>query len=287
MVGGAGREMRRLMMAVSLSVIFLVLAIVCYFVTDVTLTTNRNISDNREKMIQESVNSLEETRNILVLSEFNPAYLEIFNKELTQRMVAGDLDLLYDFAVKVAILFYPVQYASIIKDGEVVAYGTRPGWDVDPHDLPTTPPPEGYRVLDRLGDREGFFISVFNPVDLSVFGLEAGEIYADLIMDRTEEVAAIEDYFHQQRNGFLIRVFIAAGLALLLSLLLTTIGLRHFMRKYVTGPIETLNRQAQEIMGGAFEGEVDLDEKSTYAPLQALLRSGQKVLQHMERELRE
>lgn len=106
-----------------------------------------------------------------------------------------------------------------------------------------------------------------------------------MIMDRTEELASIEDYFHRQRRGFLTRLFIAAGLALLLSLLLGTFGLRHFTRKYVTMPIEEINHQAREIMEGTFAGEVEIDERSAYAPLQALLRSGQKVLQRMEKEL--
>lgn len=141
-MAGMGREMRRLMIAVSSSVILLVLAITGYFLVDVILTTEQNISDNKERMIQESVHALEETRNILVLSEFNPAYLEIFNKELTQRMVSGDLDLLYDFAVKVALLFYPVEYTSIIKDGEVVSSGAQSGWSVNPSELPTSPPRE-------------------------------------------------------------------------------------------------------------------------------------------------
>lgn len=122
-------------------------------------------------------------------------------------------------------------------------------------------------------------------MDLGILGLEAGTIYGNLIMDRTEEMAAIEDYFHQQRNGFLVRLFIAAGVAVLFSLFLTTYALRYFTRKYVTRPIEELNREAQEIMEGTFEGEVKVDESSAYAPLQALLRSGQKVLQRMEREL--
>lgn len=286
-MAGMGMEMRRLMMAVSFSVILLVLAITCYFLVDVILTTEQNISDNKDKMIKESVHALEETRNILVLSEFNPAYLEIFNKELTQRMVAGDLDLLYDFAVKVALLFYPVEYTSIIKDGAVVSFGAQSGWNVDPSELPTSPPEGGYQLLDRLGDREGFFISVFNPVDLGVLGLEAGKIYANMIMDRTEELASIEDYFHRQRWGFLARLFTAAGLALFLSLLITTLGLRYFTRKYVTRPIEEINHQAREIMEGTFTGEVEIDERSAYAPLQALLRSGQKVLQRMEKEIGE
>ncbi|MGQ9474630.1 MAG: hypothetical protein ACUVRX_07570 [Actinomycetota bacterium] len=140
-------------------------------------------------------------------------------------------------------------------------------------------------MLDRLGDREGFFISVFNPGDLGVFGLEAGKIYANMIMDRTEELASIEDYFHRQRRGFLARLFIAAGLAPLLFLPLGTFGLRYFTRKYVTRPIEEINRQAREIMEGTFAGEVEIDERSAYAPLRALLRSGQKVLHRMEKEL--
>jgi len=281
----AGREMRRLTFAVSLLVLLLILAIVAYFLVDVTVTTDRNISHNRQRMIQESVRTLEETQSILILSKFDPSYMQIFNQDVVKRILGGDLDSLYRFAVQVATAFYPVDYVSIIKDGKVVSYGARSGLEVDPSQMPVTPPGEGYQVLDRLGDKEGFFVSVFNLVDLSVFGLEKGSIYANLVMDRTEEVADIEDYFRDQRNGFLLRLFIAAGIAILLSLLLTTTGLRHFTRKYVVDPIERLNRQAQEIMEGTFQGEVEVDERSAYAALQGLLRSGQKVLRRMEKEL--
>jgi hypothetical protein len=51
--------------------------------------------------------------------------------------------------------------------------------------------------------------------------------------------------------------------------------------------MEELNRMAEEIANGTFQGEVEVDEKSSFAALQGLLRSGQLVLKRMEKEIRE
>lgn len=80
---------------------------------------------------------------------------------------------------------------------------------------------------------------------------------------------------------------IAAIIAIILTLLLTTLGLRYFTNKYVARPIEELNRAAEEIAEGTFDGELEVDKDSAYAALQGLLRSGQKVLQKMDEEMRE
>jgi len=74
--------------------------------------------------------------------------------------------------------------------------------------------------------------------------------------------------------------------SVILSLLITTVVLRRLTRKYVAKPIEALNRAAEEIIAGTYSGEVRVDEGSAYAALQGLLRSGQKVLQRLDREMR-
>ncbi|MBC7246709.1 MAG: hypothetical protein H5T73_02865 [Actinobacteria bacterium] len=282
-----GQEMRRLLWAISLLVLLLVLAIIAYFITDITITYNRNIEDNREKVIQESVRGLQETQSSLITGGFSPELMEVFNQDLFKKIVGGDLDTLYRVGVLITLNFYPVDYVGFIADGELVEYGSRKGLSVDPAELSTEPPEDDYQVLDRLGGSEGFFISVFLPADFGAMGLGQGKIYANMIIDRSEEMEEIETYFRDQRNSLLVRLLIAAAVAIIASLLVTTFGLRHFTRKYVVDPIEKINRQAREIMEGTFRGEVEVDERSAYAPLQGLLRSGHKVLARMDEELRE
>ncbi|MBC7246710.1 MAG: hypothetical protein H5T73_02870 [Actinobacteria bacterium] len=279
--------MRRLLWAISLLVLLLLLAIVAYFITDITITYNRNIEDNREKVIQESVRGLQDMNSLMVLSRgISPELMEVFNKDLLKEMMGGDLEALYRAGVAVGLNMYPIDYVGFIADGKLMRYGTRKGVSVDTTELPTEPPEGDYQVLDRLGGSEGFFISVFTPLDLSILGLEEGPIYVNMIVDRSEEMEEIESYFRDQRNSLLVRLFIAAAVAIIASLLLTTFGLRHFTRKYVVDPIEKINRQAREIMEGTFRGEVEVDERSAYAPLQGLLRSGHKVLSRMDEELK-
>ncbi|MDY6793761.1 MAG: hypothetical protein SWK76_00550 [Actinomycetota bacterium] len=95
-----------------------------------------------------------------------------------------------------------------------------------------------------------------------------------MIVDKTGEPADIEVYFEDQRNDMIVRLSIGAALASILSLLLTTFGLRYFTRKYVVTPIDELIRMTEEIVAGTFEGDVEVDEESAYAALQELLSSG-------------
>ncbi len=80
---------------------------------------------------------------------------------------------------------------------------------------------------------------------------------------------------------------IASIIAILLTLLITTFGLRYFTGKYVTEPIDELNRMAEQVADGTFEGEVEVDPGSAYAALQGLLRSGQLILRKMDKEIEE
>lgn len=281
----AGKEMRKLMLALSASTLVLVLAIIAYFMVDVILTTNKNIERNKELVIEQSVLALTEIgENISGMTE-DPRIISIFNQELINEIISGNWEVFYDFIGEFASSFYPVEYVGVIRDGELVSFETAPGFDLQAGEVPTQPSREDYEILDKLGDKEGFFISVFYPIDLSSVGL--GEFQVNMITDRTSELAEVEGYFKDQRNDLIVRLSIASIFAVLLSLLITTIGLRYFTRKYVVRPIEKLNRTAERIADGTYKGEVEVDEDSAYAALQGLLRSGQKVLRRMDEELRE
>jgi hypothetical protein len=284
----SGKEMRKLMWAISVMVVLLVLAIVTYFIIDVTVTTNHHISENRDRLVAESVRTFQDMKSLLFQTDISQMgeSLQVFNQEMLKGILAGDLQALYDYAANVILTFYPVEYAGFIMEGELTDYAARRGVTVDPSEMPTQPPESDYVTMDRLGDREGFFVSVFVPLDLKFLGLGEKEFLVNLVIDRTEGMREIETYFHEQRNDLLVRMLVAAAVALIASLLVTTFGLRYFTRKYVVHPIEKINRQAREIMEGTFTGEVEVDENSAYAALQGLLRSGQKVLSRMDEELR-
>jgi hypothetical protein len=281
-----GKEMRNLILAVSISTTLLVIAIIAYFMVSIIITTNNNIENNKERMIEESVRTLQDMGEIASMTNMDTGIITLLNQEIVDRALEGDLEYLYEVGVDIIIAFYPVDYTSIIFDGDIVSYRTMNDEAVNLADMPNEPPEEGYETLDSLGDEEGFFVSVFIPFDVAMFGFE-GEMYVNLVVERTEELAEIEDYFTEQRNDLVLQMSIAAIIALILTLLLTTLGLRYFTRKYVVDPIEELNRTAEAIADGTFEGEVEVDEDSAYAALQGLLSSGQKVLQRMDDELRE
>ncbi|MDD3718987.1 MAG: hypothetical protein PHP28_10045 [Actinomycetota bacterium] len=280
-----GKEMRGLMVAVSATTLLLVLAVIAYFLIDVIVTTNSNIEKNKDLVIEQSVLSLVQIgEKITELSE-SPAVIDLFNREEVDKIISGDMQAFYDLIGRFAILFYPIEYVGMVRDGEVVSLATKPGVEADAREMPTEPPAGDYETLDSMGGEEGVYVSVFYLVDLKYPGLEP--FYVNMIVDRSEELAVVTDYFEEQRNDLILRMSIVSVIAIVLSLLLTTLGLRYFTRKYVVNPIEELNRTAEEIADGTYQGEVKVDENSAYSALQGLLHSGQKVLSRMDQEMQD
>jgi HAMP domain-containing protein len=281
----SGKEMRKLLVAVSVTTLVLVLAVIAYFMIDVIVTTNSNIERNKELVIEQSVSNLTEIGNEINGMIGSPEIINMFNQELINDILSGNWEVFYGFIGDAAINLYPIQYVGVIRGGELVYSETKTDYGVDEDKMSTQPPEMDFETLDALGDEEGFFVSVFWPIDLSVMGLE--DFYVNMIVDRTDDMASVTAYFEDQRNDLILRLSIVSIIAIILSLLITTIGLRYFTRKYVVEPIEELNRTAEEISGGTFKGEVEVDPDSAYAALQGLLRSGQKVLSRMDDEMRD
>lgn len=279
------REMRSLLISVTASVLLLLLAIIAYFMIDVAVTTNRNIERNRELVIEQSVLTLTRILDEVKGMTTNAELFNLFNQDIVQDLLAGDMEAVYKFIVDFVTTVYPVDYVGVIADGKLVGYGESGGYDIEPSGMVLEPVEEEFDVIDELGDKEGLFISQFYDLDLKNLKLEPFSV--NLIVDRTEEMAAVTDYFEDQRSDLLLRLSIAAAVAVILSILLTTVGLSYFTRKYVVQPIEELNKAAEDIAGGTYEGEVQVDPDSAYAALQGLLRSGQKVLSRMDEELKE
>jgi len=241
------------------------------------------MKDNKAKMIDQSVLLLKQISNNLLDINKNMTLMKYFNRDLWDQIAAGDFSGFFEMAAQMGITLYPVEYVSIVEDGQIMKYATHGVNNIDPASLPSAPPSGDYETLDSLGDKQGFFISVWYTADLSNLGL--GVFSANTIVDRTKELADIESYFNHQRDSLLLAMLIAAAIGIILTILLTTIGLRYFTRKYVVMPIEKLNRTAEEIADGSFKGDVEVDESSAYGALQGLLRSGQKALRRMDEQM--
>jgi hypothetical protein len=282
-----GKEMRKLMVAVSVTTLLLVLAVIAYFMVDIIVTTNSNIEKNKELVIEQTASNLTEISDNINSLLSDPATVKLFNQDFVNAFLKNrDYNLFNELAGEIALGFYPIDYIGLIRDGELVYYNTTPGLEVDPSEMPVEPYDSEYVILDSLGGEEGFYVSAFFPLDLSILGVDE-TFYINMIMDRTEEYKAVGEYFTEQRNDLILRLSIVSVIAIILTLLLTTFGLRYFTRKYVVDPIEELNRTAEEIADGSFKGEVQVDEDSAYAALQGLLRSGQKVLSRMDEQIQD
>jgi hypothetical protein len=279
----AGREMRKLILAVTLMTLALVIGVTAYFMIDVILTTDNNIEQNKQMVLDKTVNTIRDLGLHVGTISANTKFLGMLNPDMMNEIMQGETGNLYELVLQIATIANPVEYVGVIVDGEVVAYLTPSGTEVDPSELPAQPSDGDYVVMESLGGEKGYFVSVFYPIDLSGYGF--GEFDVDIVVDRTAEMQEVEDYFVNQRNDLILRMSIASGIAILLTLLITTIGLRYFTNKYVMKPVEELNRMAEEIADGAFEGEVVVDKESAYAALQGLLRSGQLILKKMDKEI--
>ena len=278
-----GREMRKLILAVTLMTLALVIGVIAYFMIDVILTTNNNIEQNKQMVLDKTVMTIKDLGKHVGMISTNTEFLGMLNQDMMNQILHGEAGYLYELILQLAGITNPLEYVGVIVDGEVVADLTPSGTDVDPGGLPTKPSEGDYMLLESLGGKEGYFVSVFYSIDLSSYGF--GEFDVNIIVDRTTEMQEIDDYFVSQRNDLILRMSIVSGIAILLTLLITTIGLRYFTNKYVMEPVEKLNRMAEEIADGTFEGEVEVDRESAYAALQGLLRSGQLILKKMDKEI--
>lgn len=275
----AGREMRDLIYAVTAMTLALVLGVIAYFMVDVIMTTNENIEENKKLVVNKSVMALKDVGDAVSGVSTDPGFIQILNQEWLQEILGNDSEALYRLVLTFAMGVNPLEYAGVLAEGRLVDFRTSPGVELDPSQLPSRPAEGEFVIMENLGDRKGVFVSVFYPIDLGAFGFETFDL--NMVIDRTEEMREVEGFFTTQRDDLILRMAVVAGAALLLSLLITTIGLRHFTRKYVMDPLERLNRMAEEIADGTFDGAVEVDRNSAYAALQGLLRSGQLMLARM------
>jgi methyl-accepting chemotaxis protein len=280
-----GSEMKTLIFWATSITVLLLLLVIAYFMIDITITTANNIDANKQLMIDQSVETMRENGEKISAMGSDPTMFSYFNQDMVNKILGGDWSAIYELMNNLAMKFYVAEYVGVVRDGKLVTYNMVDGYELDPNTLPTQPPEGSYTTMDKLGDKQGFFISYFYGLNLKLLG--PSEVSVNFIVDRTAQLKTVEETFTKQRNDLLLRLSIAALLSIVLFILLTTLGLRYLVNRFIMRPVNDLNDAAEEIVAGTFEGEVEYDANSSFAPIQGLLRSGQTILNKMDEELSE
>jgi nitrogen fixation/metabolism regulation signal transduction histidine kinase len=274
-----GRELQRLILAITSLMMILSLAIIAFFIVEVSVTTHQNIEKNRDLMVSASVLMLQDLSDTISNISGNSTLFTNFRPEVIQTCLR-EPQAVYDLIVDLGGTLYPLEYIGISSNGQVLDSSCRDGSRVDASSVPI-PSDGAYETFESLGDQQGYYIAVAQRVPLSAFGA-GNDVILNMVVNRQAELNQIEAYFNDQRSSLMLILYIGGFVFIVLTLLLTTFGLRHFTSKYVMEPLENLNRTAEGIAEGTFEGEVEVDRGSAFAALQGLLQSGQKLIRKMD-----
>jgi len=269
--------MRKYLIAISVLVILLIAGVILYTTIDSVQRIDREMETEKDRVVLSLVDYFSTSLREISAAGSNPQLMEeLFNPELVDTTdISSQLKLL-QYVTEIQRAQFAADYMTYVSGGMVLASSVREGLDFT--DFPTEAPVEGYEILSELGGREGTFISVYEQSDISPI---AEDEFINLALDRTEEFSAIEDFFSAEKSNLIKRQIVIGVIAVVIALLLTTLGVYLLTRRYITGPIEELSDASHRIMEGTFDGEVEIVEESDYVDLQRLLQSGKVLMDKM------
>ncbi len=134
-----GREMKRLVFAVTVMILALVIAVIAYFMTDVIVTTDRNIEKNKQMVLDKTVMTIRDMGTHTGSISTNAKFLGMLNQDMLDRVLQGEALPLYELVVQLAAMSNPLEYVGVIVDGEVATYLTPTGEDIDLGEIPGVP----------------------------------------------------------------------------------------------------------------------------------------------------
>jgi hypothetical protein len=279
-------EMRKLIWSFTIPTLLLVALIVITYLAIGIVNANNNAKQTKKLVVEQAIRSYGRfAENFKNLSGFSPQVIQQFNPSVIQSIFRGDYTQLYNLAKDLMLLVSPSEYVAVIKDGKIVASNSPAGTTIDPKGLPLTVPKGDYVMLDRFNNKKGDFLDFFVNVDLSKLGFAPGTFAISSVIDLTDQIKKVDQYFQDQKKDTIIGLVITGIIALVLFALLSTFWLRYLVNKYIRRPVAELNSAAQKIAAGTYEGEVVVDENSDFAALQGLLKSGQLILSKFDEKM--
>jgi len=274
-----GHEMRKFLLYVSALVVVLIVAVIIYTTIDSINRINQEAEREKQSVQEALVSYLAVSAEASAGLARDPIISRVFSEEMTSSFARGDMSMISQFLAAILRPLYDAEYTAVVVDGEVAAASVAKGLDFG--DFPTRMPGEGdevtYEVLDSLGGMEGYYISFYRP-----FTMPGVDGFLNFVVDRTEQIEAIDAKYDQERSDLITRQIIIGVVAILAALLLTLLGVRVLTRRYITGPIEELADTSHRLIEGTFDGEIKVVEDSDYVDIQRLLQSGKVLIEKME-----
>ena len=252
--------MRNFLLLVSALVVVLIVAVILYTTFDSINRINRDAEREKENVEQSLADFYVESTDSSMGMSRNPVIVESLNPNLMECLGEGDIAPMLNFLTALLRPVYTAEYVAYVNEGDIVSSSLSEG--VDESDLPTTMPEKSdeiqYYILNEFNGEEGYFFSVYLP--FSMPGIEGA--FMNLLIDRTEQIEAIDAVYEQEKSDLITRQIIIGVVAIVVALLLSLLGVRYLAKRYITGPIDNLATVSHSIMEGTFEGEVVVEEDS-------------------------
>ncbi len=277
-------EMRGFLLAVSGLVILLIVIVVAINTAFSIRRINRDQDRAKELVKEQFVAYYEKTVKEAGKISMDPEVKKNIDPSFYQAFQDKDMDRVTSFLMHMLRPLYNAEYGVAVIDGKVAGYALSDGLKgFDPlKDAPTSlPDPESdevqSQVLENFNGKSGYFISVFSPFQMP--GMR--NAFFNFTIDRTEPMRELDKTYSDERSSLVLQQIVIGLVAIAIALVISLLGVRLLTRYYITGPIEEMARISHDIMEGTFEGEVQVDERSDFADLQRLLRSGKMLVDRM------
>lgn len=277
-------EMRNFLLAVSGLVVLLIILVVAINTAFSVKRIDRDQERAKELVKQQFVDYYEKAVKEAGEISMDPEIKKNIDPSFYQSFQQGDMERVTAFLMHMLRPLYSAEYGVAVIGGEISGYATREGlegFEVK-KDAPRTMPDPSTdevqsQVLESFNGKDGYFISVFSPFQMP--GIK--NAFFNFVIDRTEEVKRLDDTYSSERSRLILQQVVIGLVAIAVAIALSLLGIRLLTRHFITGPIEEITRISHDIMEGEFKGEVQVDERSDFADLQRLLRSGKMLVDRM------
>ncbi len=274
-------EMRGFLVSITVLVVLLIILVVLVN----TIFSLRRIDQAQEREKENVKNSLLDFFADALVEvpklQTNPDVTSGMNPDIVKAAGKGDMNPVINYLMNILRPVYVTEYAVTVNDGKVVASAVRPGLESF-DDFPLSLPDPGSdelqsQVLTGFNGEQGYYISIYSPLNMP--GSKGA--FFNYVVDRTEQIEKINEIYSDEKSSLIIQQVAIGLVAIAIALVLSLIGVRVLTRRFITGPIEGMTSISHQIMEGAFEGEVTVDEESDFADLQRLLQSGKMLVDRM------
>ncbi len=277
-----GNEMRSFLIAASALVGVLIVVIVAMTTFISVRTIDNEQAKARQKDVDGIVQQAKDTTASLKEVQMDPRMLQFMSSEMIESVMSGADPAKYvESTIFIMRAVGSAEYGAFVVNGQPYTVVAKSGLDPDAYDVPTEMPESGYTVITELNGKPGYYIEMFSS-DIIAPTLGKDQ-FSISVLDRTEQMAAIDEYYSNERSSLIKKELLFGLIGLVVALAICLVGLRLLTRHFITRPIEELQDVSRKLMEGTLgeDDEITVDENSDFADMQRLLQSGKLLLDKM------